>query len=121
MGQRSKVGVWNAYNRANIFMQEGDTTSPSSTTTYPTFAAYNAMQLIELLYLQVWQKNKSIAPSIFRPARRSQPSILCGYWIELHYDSDWNSWASTEHRAEERQTIMGLLMFNLSGLMLFNN
>jgi hypothetical protein len=30
------------FNRANIFMQEGDTTSPASTATYPVFTAYNA-------------------------------------------------------------------------------
>ena len=42
-GKSRKWGVWNAYNRANIYMQEGDSTASwSSSTTYPTFAATNA-------------------------------------------------------------------------------
>lgn len=42
-GKSRKWGVWNAYNRALIYMQEGDSTASwSSSTTYPTFAAQNA-------------------------------------------------------------------------------
>ena len=41
-GKDRKWGVWNAFNRANIFIQEGDTLGASSVTTYSTFGAYNA-------------------------------------------------------------------------------
>lgn len=42
-GKARKYGIWNFYNRQNIFMQEGDNTASwTSTTTFPTFAPPNA-------------------------------------------------------------------------------